>query len=195
MSWVPGTLEASVDGGGKMYEIDKVENGPENPVAESSADGAKSLKLKRASDRLDIVHEQVDLLRADAAERRRSVDGKASFLAITSGVLIAASASKAAEDSSSWQILQVALTVLALVFAALATLPESRRELSAVRLGDKYLDSEKSAALIYREILESKIYAMSAQEAVLRRRGTLVGIGFSCLIASSTIYVFIQFSN
>jgi hypothetical protein len=172
-----------------------VENGPKDPVVEPATDHAKLLKLKRASDRLDIVHEEVDLLRADVAERRRSVNSKASFLAVTSGVLIAASASREADDSSSWQILQVVLSVLALVFAAIATLPEKRRELSAVRLGDKYLDSEKSAALIFREILDSKIYAMSTQEAALRRQGALVSVGFGCLIASSIIYVIIQFTN
>jgi hypothetical protein len=129
------------------------------------------------------------------AERRRSLSARASFLAVASGVLIAASVTDGANNSTGWAAAQVALSVVGLVLAAVATIPENRRELSAIRLADRYLDSEKSPARIFREILDSKIQAMTTQERALRRRGNVVSLGFGVLIASATIFALQRFIN
>jgi hypothetical protein len=187
---------------GNDYSID--ESGIVSNDATDADSGAKARdpladaaarSRKRASDRLDIVHEEVDRLRDDIAERRRSVNARASFLAVASGVLIAASATNASDDSNVWLLVHVALSVLGLIAAAVSTIPENRRELSAVRLGDKYIDSEKSPAMIFREILDSKILAIAGQERTLRRRGYTVTLGFSALIVSAIIFVLIRFMN
>jgi hypothetical protein len=135
--------------------------------------------------RMQLVHHEIDLLRGDAADRRRSVDARASFLAVAAGIVITASAASQWKTTGWFAVIPLALATIALALAAIASRPERRTELSATRIFDRYLDSEQPPAAIERSVLESKVAAIRQQETALSTRGGLISAGFVVLIASA----------
>ncbi|WP_412161711.1 hypothetical protein [Curtobacterium flaccumfaciens] len=134
---------------------------------------------------MQLVHNEVDLLRAGASDRRRSVDARASFLAVAAGIVITASASSQWRTAGWFAVIPLALATIALALAAIASRPERRTELSATRISDRYLDSEQSPSVIERSILESKVAAIQQQDTALSVRGNFISVGFVFLIASA----------
>lgn len=135
--------------------------------------------------RMQLVHHEIDLLRGDATDRRRSVDARASFLAVAAGIVITASAASQLKTTGWFAVIPLALATIALALAAIASRPERRTELSATRIFDRYLDSEQPPAAIERSVLESKVAAIRQQETALSTRGGLISAGFVVLIASA----------
>lgn len=135
--------------------------------------------------RVRLVNEELDRLAIDAAERTASVSSKASFLAVSSGVLVAAAT---AQLWTVWAILGVialALSCLALFCAAVALRPGKRQALQAQRLVDRYVDSTLSAAQIESTIVHDKATVLVARETDLRSRSGWVWVGFGILVASA----------
>jgi len=140
-------------------------------------------RRKQLSLRIQLIHNETDLMRADAADRQRSVDSKASFLAVAAGVVIAASA--ASDWHQPWlvAILPMSFSALGLAFAAIALRPGTRDDVTPQILYDRWADSEGSVGKAELDVLKSKIRAFTAREKVIRSRAKATSVGFLFLLA------------
>ncbi|WP_434157562.1 hypothetical protein [Clavibacter michiganensis] len=142
---------------------------------------------ERAVERQGLLHVEINLLRNDLTDRRKSVDARAAFLAVASGVVISAAASVATASDLTSSALPLGLAIVALTLAATTSLPERRNDLSGERLIDRYLDSEKPVRVIDKEILLSKVAAMNLAEARLLKKARVISAGFAALIVSAAV--------
>jgi len=143
----------------------------------------KARRLKQLALRIQLIHDETDLMRADAAERQRSVDSKASFLAIAAGVVIAASASSNWDQPWVLAVLPMLFSALGLASAAIALRPGTREGVTPQILFNRWADSEASVGTVEIDLLKSKIQAFSARENVIRSRARATSVGFIFLIA------------
>ncbi|WP_146078899.1 MULTISPECIES: hypothetical protein [unclassified Rathayibacter] len=131
--------------------------------------------------RVRLINEELDKLGADAAERTASVIGKASFLAVSAGVLIAASTAQVWTVAATFGVLALALACVSLTCAAVAVRPGKRRGIEAQRLVDRYIDSTQSASQVEQQMVRDKATVLRARETDLRARATWVWVGFAAL--------------
>lgn len=142
--------------------------------------------------RVRLLNEELDRLTTDAAERTASVTQKASFLAVSAGVLVAASTVQLWSNTPWFGVIALGLACLALACAAVAVRPGQRLGLSARRIVDRYLDSTLSAADVEAQLVHDKAAAITSREGDLRARATWVWLGFAALAlaAASLTIVF-----
>jgi len=131
--------------------------------------------------RVRLLNEELDKLTADAAERTASVTNKASFLAVSAGVLVAASTVQLWENLPGFGVTALALSCIALACAAVAVRPGKRMGILARRLVDRFADSAMTALQIESQIIEDKANVLLLREEDLRARATWVWIGFAAL--------------
>ena len=131
--------------------------------------------------RVRLINEELDKLGADAAERTTSVNGKASFLAVSAGVLVAASTAQIWTIAATFGVVALALACVALICAAVAVRPGKRPGIEAQRLVDRYIDSSQSGLQIEIQIVRDKSAVLRERESDLRARATWVWIGFAIL--------------
>ena len=151
-------------------------------VAEA-AEAEKARRQRQLARRIQLIHNEIDLMRADAADRQRSVDSKASFLAVAAGVVIAAAASSDWHQPWLLAILPMSFSALGLAFAALALRPGTRDDITPEILYDRWVDSEKSVGTVENDVLKSKIRAFAAREKVISSRARATSVGFNFLLA------------
>jgi hypothetical protein len=161
-------------------------------LAADDAARAETVRRKRSAVRVRLIHNEVDLMRADAADRARSVDFKASFLAVSAGVIIAAAASSDWHQPLLLALLPMTFSALGLGFAAIALRPGTRPDVTPQILFDRWADSERQAATVEADILKSKVAAFAEREKMIRSRARSTTIGFSFLLAAvlSLVVVF-----
>jgi hypothetical protein len=152
-------------------------------LAALEKDKAANARRKRSAQRVQMIHDEVNLMRADASDRARSVDSKASFLAVSAGVIIAAAASSQWTQPWGLAILPMSFSAIGLVFAAIALRPGTRPDVTPQILFDRWADSEKYPATVEADILKSKVAAFTKRESVIRSRARSTSIGFAFLIA------------
>ncbi|NQX13720.1 hypothetical protein HQQ80_18995 [Microbacteriaceae bacterium VKM Ac-2855] len=131
--------------------------------------------------RVRLVNEELDKLGTDAAERTASVTGKASFLAVSAGVLVAASTVQVWTVAAVFGVVALALACAALTCAAVAVRPGKRLGIEAQRIVDRYVDSGQTAQQIEIQIVRDKATVLRTREADLRARATWVWVGFATL--------------
>ncbi|ROS47939.1 hypothetical protein EDF50_3281 [Frigoribacterium sp. PhB24] len=122
----------------------------------------------------------------DSGTRAASVLNKASFLAVTAGVIVAASTAQLWTTAGVIGVCALVLASLAIFCAAAALRPGKRLGLQAQRLVDLYVDSTKSAAVVEAEIVRNKAQVVANHENDLRNRATWVWVGF-ILLGAGTI--------
>ncbi|MGW9269820.1 hypothetical protein [Microbacterium sp. NPDC055599] len=140
---------------------------------------------KQNYDRIRMVHDELDRLGVDAAERTQSMATKASFLAVSAGVIIAAVTAQVWGHLVWFGIVALSLACLALICAAVALRPGRRAGLPARRIADKYINSTSSVEMIAPALAEEKATILAAREDGLRQQAIWVWIGFICLGAAS----------
>lgn len=131
--------------------------------------------------RVRLLNEELDRLTSDAGERTASVTNKASFLAVSAGVLVAASTVQLWSRAPIVGVVALALAFVALACAAVAMLPGRRMGIQARRLVDRYLDSSMNALQVETQIVEDKTRAITERENDLRTRAVWVWSGFAAL--------------
>ena len=131
--------------------------------------------------RIRLLNEELDKLTTDAAERTASVTNKASFLAVSAGVLVAASTVQLWTRLAGFGIAALALSCVALACAAVAVRPGKRLGIRARRLVDRYADTTMNALQIEAQIVEDKATVITEREADLRARAVWVWSGFAAL--------------
>ncbi len=147
---------------------------------------------RRRFDRIRLLNEELDRLGTDAAARTASVSNKASFLAVSAGVLITAATAQLWNAAPPWGVIALALAVVALVLAAVALRPGTRPGIDARRLVDRHLDCDHSSAFVEAELVRDKANVLSAIERDVAHRGGWVWAGFGvlALAAASLAIVF-----
>lgn len=135
--------------------------------------------------RVRLLNEELDKLTTDAAERTASVTNKASFLAVSAGVLIAASTIQLWSKLAVLGVVALALACLALACAAVAVRPGKRMGIEARRLVDRYVDSTMSAMQMEIQIVGDKAAVLTQREHDLRSRAAWVWSGFAALAFAS----------
>ena len=135
--------------------------------------------------RIRLLNQELDALVVDSGTRAASVLNKASFLAVTAGVIVAASTAQLWTSAGVIGVCALVLASLAIFCAAAALRPGKRLGLQAQRLVDLYVDSTKSAQVVEAEIVRSKARVVANHENDLRNRATWVWVGFIMLGAGT----------
>lgn len=151
---------------------------------ESNAAVASAARRKRF-DRVRLLNEELDHLMVDATARTASVSNKASFLAVSGGVLITAGTSQAWATSPGYGVASLALSCLSLGLAAVALRPGKRPGIDARRLIDRHLDCEHFAAQVETELVRDKAAVLAAIEQDIANRSRWVWAGFGVLAAAA----------
>lgn len=139
-------------------------------------------ELRRALQaRVRLLNEELDRLVTDAADRTASVNSKASFLAVSAGVLVAASTVQLWTKAPVFGVVALGLACLALACAALAVRPGKRMGIQARRLVDRYVDSTMNALQVETQLVEDKANVLTQRETDLRARAVWVWVGFAAL--------------
>jgi len=145
--------------------------------------------------RQQFVHNEIDTLIADAITRSASVDNKGSFLAVASGVIIAAI------SQTSWKVdwylpaVPITLAAFALLLAAWALRPASRAGVTPAMLSDRWLDSMQSPITMERIVIREKVAMASLREIQIKSRANTVVAGFIFLIVAIFALVIIYSFN
>ncbi|WP_156496076.1 hypothetical protein [Microbacterium sp. T32] len=140
--------------------------------------------------RVRLLNEELDKLTTDAADRTASVTNKASFLAVSAGVLIAASTAQLWTRLAWFGVAALALACVALACAAVAVRPGKRLGIQARRLVDRFVDSPFPAMQVESLILEDKANSLVQREEDLRGRAFCVWCGFAALaVAAASLTV------
>ncbi len=150
--------------------------------AKAAADTAAR---RKRFDRVRLLNEELDHLMSDATARTGSVTNKASFLAVSGGVLITAGTAQLWDAAPGYGVASLALSCLALGFAAVALRPGKRPGIEARRLVDRHLDCEHSVAQVEAEIVRDKETVLTAIEHDIASRGRWVWAGFGVLAAAA----------
>ncbi|NJI58606.1 hypothetical protein HCX50_04090 [Microbacterium oxydans] len=154
------------------------------------APGANDDAQRARFARIRLLNEELDKLTTDAADRTASVTNKASFLAVSAGVLVAASTVQLWTEGAWFGVVALILAGVALASASVAVRPGKRVGIQARRLVDRYVDSAMSSLQVEERIVEDKASAIDLRETDLRARATWVWIGFAALaLASASLTV------
>lgn len=150
-------------------------------------------ELRRARHaRVRLLNEELDRLVTDAAERTASVNNKASFLAVSAGVLVAAATVQLWKAAPVFGVIALALACVALACAAVAVRPGKRLGLQARRLVDRFADATVNALQVETQLIEDKANVLTHREADLQARAVWVWAGFGglAMAAASLTIVF-----
>jgi hypothetical protein len=146
---------------------------------------ARRNSKKREYDRLALLNDELNILLADARERSASVANKSTFLAVSAGVLIAAISSTAWKELALLASIGLASSCLALLCAAIASLPSKTLGIVAQRLTDRHMSGDHSLLHIARGIVSDKSSGITLNEARLAARAKWTSAGFFLLIGGA----------
>lgn len=121
----------------------------------------------------------------DATARASGVSNKASFLAVSAGVLITATTAQVWSTTPGWGIASLTTASVALGIAAVALRPGSRPGLDARRLVDRHLHCDHHHTEVEFEIVRDKAEGLTAFESDIASRGRWVWGGFGALALSA----------
>lgn len=151
-------------------------------MAKGDKAAAATAAAKRvAFDRVRLIHEDLDRLVTDASERTASISTKASFLAVSAGVIIAALTAQVWEHFPAVGVVAMALAVAGLLCAAIALRPGRRQGTTGRSLADRFIDSTASVQQIEPILVREKASHLTAREEDLRARSVWVWVGFIAL--------------
>lgn len=146
---------------------------------------AETAARRKRFDRVRLLNEELDHLMADATTRTGSVTNKASFLAVSAGVLITAATAQLWRAAPGYGVASLALACLAMALAAVALRPGKRPGIEARRLVDRHLDCDHSAAFVEAELVRDKETVLTAIERDIASRGRWVWAGFGALASAA----------
>lgn len=135
--------------------------------------------------RLEMLNEELDRLTVDAAERTASVANRASFLAVSAGVLIAASTAQLWSSRPEFGVAALGLACISLLCATAASRPGKRPGIRAQRLVDNYANADVTAGHVLSAVVRQKADALEVREGDLSSRATWITTGFAVLVVSA----------
>ncbi len=151
-----------------------------------------SIQARRVRfDRVRLLNDELDTLGTDATARTSGVANKASFLAVSAGVLLTAATAQLWKSAPALGVVALALACAALGCAAIALRPGRRPGIEARRLVDRHLDSDHSAAAIEVELVKDKASVLTAIETDILDRGLWVWAGFGTIAFSAISLAFV----
>jgi len=155
---------------------------------EDDADPGRAARAL-AVQRFNVLSDEVDRLTADADERSRSVDVKASFLSVAAGVVL--SGQVQVQFTYPWFLssLPLFLAAVSLAAAGVSFLPRKREGNSPQLVWLAYFDSTKDAATVSRELTQDRVRTETARETALARRALIITFGFMALFMSILLFV------
>lgn len=160
----------------------------ETPAPEVTGDALSQDKRDRQRARalrIELLNAELDRLTDDAAERTASIASRASFLAVSAGVLIAASTAQLWSERAVFGVAALGLGCLALLCATAASRPGKRLGLRAQRLVDTYADANVSGGQLLSAVVRQKADALELREGDLTNRATWITAGFTVLVVSA----------
>jgi hypothetical protein len=145
--------------------------------------------LKRTVQRFNVLADEIDRLTADADERSRAVDVKASFLSVAAGVVLGGQVQ--AEFGFAWFISSTPLFLAAMSLAAagVSFVPRKREGNSPRLVWLAYFDSTKDAATVAKELTQERVRTESLREEALAKRARILTAGFATLFTSMLLFV------
>lgn len=146
---------------------------------------ADAAARRKRFDRVRLLNEELDHLMSDVTARTGGVTNKASFLAVSAGVLITAVTAQLWKNAPTYGVASLALACGAMACAAIALRPGTRPGIEARRLVDQHLDCEHSAAYVEAEVVRDKETVLTAIERDIANRGRWVWAGFGMLAAAA----------
>ncbi|MFG6402467.1 hypothetical protein [Microbacterium sp. P04] len=162
--------------------VSRTANTTTSPASTAPTADAPTLAARRQRfDRVRLLNEELDRLGTDAAVRTGSVTNKASFLAVSAGVLITAATAQLWDSAPAYGVTSLALASIALATAAIALRPGKRPGIDARRLVDRHLDCDHSVAFVEAEVVRDKADVLTAIERDIASRGRWVWAGFGAL--------------
>ncbi|MFJ2543040.1 hypothetical protein [Microbacterium sp. NPDC087589] len=151
-----------------------------DPLAQDKRERQRARAL-----RIELLNDELDKLTVDAAERTASIANRASFLAVSAGVLIAASTAQLWSARAIFGVVALGLGCIALLCATAASRPGKRLGLRAQRLVDTYADADVSGGQLLSAIVRQKADALEFREGDLSNRATWITAGFTVLVVSA----------
>ncbi|MGO3394604.1 hypothetical protein [Glutamicibacter arilaitensis] len=153
----------------------------DQPSNKSAADDA----LRARFARVRLLNQELDVLGADATDRATSIANKASFLAVSAGVIVAASVAQLWTALPIFGAAALSLAFIALLCASVALRPGKRKGIEARRLVDLNIDSSRSALQLEAQLVQNKADVLAEREPDLQARASWVWKGFASLTLSS----------
>lgn len=147
----------------------------------------EAIARKALLHRTRLLNEELDRLDGNSTARSSSVGNKASFLAVTAGVVVTAAASLDLGESQieEWKVLlPFVLSGMGLLCAVLALRPTKLIGIDARRIVDKYLDSAIAPSELEQILVSSKAEVIANREVDIIARARLVSVGLVFLVAS-----------
>lgn len=142
-------------------------------------------KNRPAARRLEVLHNEVDVLLAESFNRQESISHKASFLAVSSGIILTGLTAQLWVTPKVFLLISITFTILGLALAATALAPVKRTTLDGQRLVDTFIDSTFSRFNMEQKILISKTNSLTARNIQINRHALLVNLGFWALVFAS----------
>lgn len=139
--------------------------------------------------RVRLLNEELDRLATDATARAGGVANKASFLAVSAGVLITAAAAQTWHTVPVWGVAALVMATVALAAAAIALRPGTRPGVEARRLIDRHLHCDHRDSDVEVELVRDKAEVLTAYERDIAGRSVWVWGGFGALALASASLV------
>lgn len=139
---------------------------------------------ERTRTRMALIDAEVNAYLVVAEQREQSVSNKASFLAVTAGVVITATIAQTWCEFAAWGIASMVAAFASITLATIALRPGTRPGDTPRTLMKFYLDTDKSERAVRLSILVRKADAARERENALRCRGRIVLAGFIALVFS-----------
>lgn len=177
------------------------DNAPSDPPSPSSHAGSgpgaatpsevtpQTGTYERRIRRVRLLNEELDRLATDATARAGGVANKASFLAVSAGVLITAATAQTWNTVPVWGVAALVLATVALACAAVALRPGTRPGVEARRLIDRHLHCEHRDSDVEVELVRDKAEVLTAFERDIGGRSVWVWGGFGALALASASLV------
>lgn len=151
-------------------------------------ENSESDAQKAFARRLAVLHVEIDELLSDSFRRQESVSNKASFLAVSVGIVLTGLTSQAWKTPTIVLLSALTLAIVSLALAASALVPGNRSVLDGQRLVDIFLDSTASRVSMETEILKSKVQILASRNARVERQALIVIFGFWFLVGSAVVF-------
>jgi len=168
---------------------------PEGAPSEQLKGQHERIVVQNRKNRFNLVSDEIDHLVLSADERGRSVDNKASFLAVAAGVIFGGQVQVSIVLPWFVASAPLALAALSLACAGFALLPSKRLGTTPKLLWLTYRDSELSGAQVAERMTFAKVQYEERREISLGRRAKVIFYGFMFLFLSMIAFVSIYAVN
>lgn len=140
-------------------------------------------KSDERTQRIKILSAELDVLRAAAFERTRTIETKASYIVVVAGVLASVTGvSLVTTDTWLIGLLPFGFMIAAVIVATIASRPRKLGLPSARQVVDTWVDADIPAVELEDNILEVKAKEITKRDESNEKRANITNWGFSLLL-------------